>query len=447
MQWAFATRGVKAAMTIQAVFRANRAKKATQRFSKVMTRKLKICVPDGKECEGDILGELVLRCVWQQTDPAQLVKLDEGEGFEACPDGFAMLRDHGASKNIDWHAEYYAKDPNYLLNGTVFKAPPLKRMMHVYGTGLDTHWSFIYRSLNGVEIKEGGPCSLGVELDPTADNLGDMNFGLKDGLLYETKHKLQRRPDEPDTTVRNSGDGTVPYQSLRFSSTWDSPTFQSQTVELTGKEHEHREILSSKTFHNTLTEYLMETVVIYIIEAKDLKPMDKNGLADPYCTLYAVGPKIKRSKDRRDTKTVQKTLQPFWNERHVFGTEFDLANIESIVMDIYDQDNLSAHDLIGRVVLDLSDIESSSTRAVHGWCPLRDPVTGKGGLGVIHIHAELEGAGQSSMGVSNVLARVASCQHVHDKQGQAQLSWGGQQECGGSSDDGRPGCAVNGESV
>ena len=422
MQWAFATRGVKAAMTIQAVFRANRAKKATQRFSKVMTRKLKICVPDGKECEGDILGELVLRCVWQQTDPAQLVKLGEGEGFEACPDGFAMLRDHGAGKNVDWHAEYYAKDPNYLLNGTVFKAPPLKRMMHVYGTGLDTCWSFIYRSLNGVEIKEGGPCSLGVELDPTADHLGDMNYKLKDGFLYETNHTLQRMPDEPDTTVRNSGDGTVPYQSLRYPATWDSPTFQSQSIELTGKEHEHREILSSKTFHNTLTEYLTETVSIYVIEAKDLKPMDRNGLADPYCALFATGPAIKRSQEKRKTRTFYKTLHPVFNERHVFGTEFDLGNIESIVIDVMDYDSASSDDIIGRLKIDLSEIEQSPTKALNGWCPLRDPKTGKGGLGVIHIHAELEGAGQSSMGVPDNMAKAAGCRPL-SKVGGHERQW------------------------
>jgi hypothetical protein len=61
----------------------------------------------------------------------------------------------------------------------VFKAPPLKRMMHVYGTGLHTHWSFIYRSLHGVEIKEDGPCSLGIELDSDADQSGDRNYKLK----------------------------------------------------------------------------------------------------------------------------------------------------------------------------------------------------------------------------------------------------------------------------
>jgi CRP-like cAMP-binding protein len=400
---------VKAVTRIQENFRANKLRKQAQRFSKVMTRKLAIRVPD-EHGQGEVLGELVLRCVWQQTDPNQLVKLDDAEGFEARPDGFEMLRDHGASKNVDWHSEYYEKDPNYLLGGTMFKAPPLKRLMHVYGTGLDTLWSFIYRSKNGVEIKKEGPCSLGVELDPTADHLGDMNYKMKDGLLYETKHALQHLPDAPDQVLRNSGDGTVPYQSLRYSQTWDSPTFLSQTIELEGSKHEHREILASREFHNCLTEYLTDTVAVYIIEAKDLKSMDANGLSDPYCAMYAVGPTIKRSKEKRKTAVFSKTLNPVFNERHVFGTEFDLGNIESIVIDVMDHDHASKDDLIGRVTIDINDLELSPTKALNGWCPLRNPRTGKGGLGVLRIHAELEGAGQSSMGVKDNMIKAAGCQ-------------------------------------
>eukprot|EP01043_Picozoa_sp_COSAG02_P070645 COSAG02_NODE_12596_length_1521_cov_1.282700_2_plen_279_part_00 len=252
--------------------------------------------------------------------------------------------------------------------------------------------------------------SLGVELDPSADNLGDMNYKMRDGVLYETKHTLQHLPDDPGETVRTSGDGTVPYQSLRYTQTWNSPTFLSQTIELEGSKHEHREILASKEFHRCLTEYLTDTVAIYIIEAKDLKPMDASGLSDPYASVYAVGPKIKRSEEKRKTATISKTLNPVFNERHVFGTEFDLRDVQQVVIDLYDADNVSAHDFIGCVVLDLSEVESSPTKAIHGWCPLRNPKTGERGLGALLIHAEFEGAGQTSMGVPGNIAKAASCQ-------------------------------------
>jgi hypothetical protein len=168
--------------------------------------------------------------------------------------------------------------------------------------------------------------------------------------------------------------------------------------------------LASKQFHHCLTEYLTDTVVVYIIEAKDLPPMDANGLSDPYCFMYAVGPGIKRSAEKRKTATFSKTLNPVFNERHVFGTETDLQDIQHIVIDVYDADNVSAHDLLGRVVLELSEIDRSPTKAVHGWCPLRSPKTGEAGLGALLIHAEFEGAGQSSMGVPSNIEKAAGCQ-------------------------------------
>ena len=36
-----------------------------------------------------------------------------------------------------------------------------------------------------------GPMSLGVELDPSADYLGDRNYRLQNGILHETEHTLQ----------------------------------------------------------------------------------------------------------------------------------------------------------------------------------------------------------------------------------------------------------------
>ena len=35
------------------------------------------------------------------------------------------------------------------------------------------------------------PMSLGVELDPSADYLGDRNYRLENGILHETEHTLQ----------------------------------------------------------------------------------------------------------------------------------------------------------------------------------------------------------------------------------------------------------------
>jgi hypothetical protein len=48
------------------------------------------------------------------------------------------------------------------------------------------------------------------------------------------------------------------------------------------------------------------------------------------------------------------------------------------------------------------------SQALHGWCPLRDPKTGRGGRGALHIHAEFEAAGQSSLGIKVRTTRGSS---------------------------------------
>ena len=50
----------------------------TARFVKVLTRRLQIREPVALGAlpeDGRVLGELVVRCVWKQTDPAQVICL------------------------------------------------------------------------------------------------------------------------------------------------------------------------------------------------------------------------------------------------------------------------------------------------------------------------------------------------------------------------------------
>ena len=119
-----------------------------------------------------------------------------------------------------------------------------------------------------------GPKSASLELDSELDKVfSDSNYKCKGGIIFETKQTNQSAvmPIETDRQLRDtrgraeviaSGDGTVPYLSLRHSITWnDRNGVQAENVELKGVEH--REILRSKEFHSVAGQYLCETLVVY----------------------------------------------------------------------------------------------------------------------------------------------------------------------------------------
>ena len=128
--------------------------------------------------------------------------------------------------------------------------------------------------------------------------------------------------------------------------TWDSPEFLSQSVELPGAAFEHRQILASKKFHDTLVEYLTDSVAVYVLEAKGLKSMDSGGTSDPFCECWMENRLTGRKTTKRATKTLLKDINPVYNERFAFGIESSIEDLDTLVFQIWDHDTLG-NDLIG----------------------------------------------------------------------------------------------------
>lgn len=89
-----------------------------------------------------------------------------------------------------------------------------------------------------------------------------------------------------------------------------------------------------------------------IIEARNLKAVDANGLSDPYIKV-----KIHGEKDITiyKTKTMKKTLNPFWNELFVvpIPVVVDPQRRFELEFTVKDQNFLSGSEVIGLLKLDI----------------------------------------------------------------------------------------------
>ncbi|XP_072922457.1 multiple C2 and transmembrane domain-containing protein 1 isoform X2 [Hemitrygon akajei] len=93
-------------------------------------------------------------------------------------------------------------------------------------------------------------------------------------------------------------------------------------------------------------------VSVTLVEGRDLKPMDPNGLSDPYV-------KFKMDCQKYKSKTILKTLNPQWREQF----DFLLGNEKGEIIDItvWDKDSLKKDDFIGRCQVDLTGLSKEHT--------------------------------------------------------------------------------------
>ena len=85
-------------------------------------------------------------------------------------------------------------------------------------------------------------------------------------------------------------------------------------------------------------------LTVDVIEAKDLVPMDTNGLSDPYVILECESQRVQ-------SKYIPETLNPVWKEEFTFEIESNSAVLKVVVMD---RDALLSDDYEGEVEIPLS---------------------------------------------------------------------------------------------
>ncbi|CAL8318304.1 unnamed protein product [Lota lota] len=104
--------------------------------------------------------------------------------------------------------------------------------------------------------------------------------------------------------------------------------------------------------------YEQETHALHccIVKAKGLKPMDSNGLADPYVKLHLLPGASKSNKLR--TKTLKNTLNPVWNETLVYhGITDEEMTRKSLRLSVSDEDKFGHNEFIGETRVALKKLK------------------------------------------------------------------------------------------
>ncbi|KAL6035449.1 hypothetical protein STEG23_005651 [Scotinomys teguina] len=98
-----------------------------------------------------------------------------------------------------------------------------------------------------------------------------------------------------------------------------------------------------------------------IIRAKGLKPMDSNGLADPYVKLHLLPGASKSNKLR--TKTLRNTRNPVWNETLQYHgiTEEDMQR-KTLRISVCDEDKFGHNEFIGETRFSLKKLKANQRK-------------------------------------------------------------------------------------
>ena len=117
-------------------------------------------------------------------------------------------------------------------------------------------------------------------------------------------------------------------------------------------------------------------LTVRVIEARNLKPMNDDNTSDPYAVISIEGQK-------EETKFIESTLSPKWDEQFKFDIKTGKDNLEILVLD---RDLYSADDFQGKLVLNLHDYKDQMKD--DNWHFLNSTVVGERWQGEIRVEVQ-----------------------------------------------------------
>ncbi|XP_077177610.1 synaptotagmin-8 [Paroedura picta] len=100
-------------------------------------------------------------------------------------------------------------------------------------------------------------------------------------------------------------------------------------------------------------DFQSQELKVGVKQAADLKAMDSGGTSDPYAIVYLTSDMRKKF----ETKVYRKTLNPVFNDSFIFQIPHGDVAESTLVMQVYDFNRFSKHDIIGEMRLPLGDID------------------------------------------------------------------------------------------
>jgi len=119
------------------------------------------------------------------------------------------------------------------------------------------------------------------------------------------------------------------------------------------------------------------TLIVKVIEARNVAPMDRSGTSDPYCRL-----KCNFNKQRFKTKVIDKTLNPRWDETFKFFAPYPIEG--QLKLKMWDKDKWKRNDFLGDIEIDVAKFADGKSSDM--WIPLNnEPKVKKDAPGEVRI--------------------------------------------------------------